>query len=117
MSTSILRRASSRMPADRRERLMLADGLRRLRRGPGKGAIRPLYPIVRPAVAAACDDSLARIDVALRDDATTLPEPAVAAVRRFLEDGAASPLYGASVERAAAAASALEHDVLRAAHA
>lgn len=91
------------------ERAMLARGIDRATSGPsGRGAIRALYPIIRPAVAAACRPSLKRVAELLRDPAAEVSTDGVAAVRALLADGASSPLFGTSVDVALATVAELE---------
>ncbi len=113
MSLSITSRSRRERTPERRERLTLSRGLDRVVRGPeGRGYIRDLYPIVRPAVARAVQAPLGNVQAVLLDESAVVPAPALAAVRRFLTDGAASPLYGTSIDAAVRAASSLEQAVM-----
>ena len=100
---------STATPRRADERAQLSRALERIVDGPkGRGVIRLLYPIVRPTVARECEPALRGVISALRDEQRAVAPESLDAVRRFVTEGAASPLYGPSAAAAAAAARALE---------
>ena len=95
-----------------RDRTLLSRGLERAAQGPtGRGAIRAMYPIIRPAVAAACTPGLTRVVDALRDTDREVSSEALTSIRELLTLGTASPLYGPSPEMAVLTLSAIEEQI------
>ena len=89
----MLLRRLFRLPVDDRPVLLAsidAMGRRAQRRIPHSTSLS----VLRPSVATACLPALSRIAEILRDETGDIPDGLRRALRAFLTDGAASPLYG-----------------------
>ena len=69
--------------------------------------LRGFRPLVRPAVALACEQSLTAMATRLADPFATVDASAAAELNRYLTDGATSSLFGHDAEAAAADATTL----------
>ena len=75
--------------------------------------LRGFRPLIRRNVVLACADALARTATSLEDASVTLDLAAVRSIRRFVTDGAISPLYGHDASAARTAAVRLAEELRR----
>ena len=73
--------------------------------------LRGFRPLTRRNVVLGCADALSRTATTLEDASVTLDPAAVGSIRRFVTDGATSPLYGHDLSAARTAALRLSEEV------
>ena len=76
-------------------------------RDAARSSIAPRNRVARPIVVLSAASALSALAAALRDKDVALEPETIAAVRRFMTDGARSPLYGGDPLAARRAAEAL----------